>query len=232
MNHLKTVNIIIIAAVLALAGFTVYSLLPKSTDEPADPQATLLEFKILKTDLEQWEIDQYVKEFAGVKAALENDPENSQALLQLGQLKQYAGDYAGAEAAWIRAGEVRPRNSTSFGNLAGLYVNFMHAYAKAEAAYRVAIANSQGEEKNAYFYRNFYSLYQDHLKDDQKAEATLLQGIADNPKSSDLHILLGIFYRERGQPDQAILHYEQGIALSPVENRAAEQELAELKRQR
>ena len=233
MNQRIIKNIIVAVLGLALVGFTAYVLfVPKNASEPVDPTAALLTLKIVNPNLEQWETDQYTSEFADIKAILEANPNGLDGWLKLGQIKKYVGDYAGAEAVWIHAGELRPKNSTSFHNLADLYVNFIKDYAKAEAAYRVAIANSLGEEKNPYFYRNFYSLYKDYLKDDQKAEATLLQGITDNPTSSDLQLLLGIFYKEKGSIDQAIEHYEQGIALSLVDNLAAEQELAELKRQR
>jgi len=215
--------------VVLLVGFVVYTLWPKPGVPPAEKQSTLLEFKIIKADLQQWEINKYTTEFASLKTALEANPESFDDLMALGQIKKYVGDYAGAEQAWLRVSELRPKNSTSFGDLADLYVNFTKDYGKAEQAYQVAIVNSMGEEKNIYFQRNLYYFYKDYLKDDQKAEQALRGGIAANPMSGELHILLGIFYKDRDMIPQAIEQYEQGLALSP-DNDAARQELAELKK--
>lgn len=223
-------NVLIGAVLLAFIGFTAYTLLPKPSDQPVEKKATLLEFKVVKNDLQQWEIDKYTNEFADLKNKLEANPDNFDNLMALGQIKKYVGDYPGAEAVWVRVGELRPFNSTSFGDLADLYVNFTKEYDKAEQAYQVAITNSLGEDKNVYFQRNFYYFYKDYIKDDQKAEQTLIKGIEANPKSGELHILLGIFYKDRGKTAQAIEQYEQGLALSP-DNDAARQELNALKRQ-
>lgn len=222
-------NIVIAAIVLVFIGFAAYTLRPKPNTPPAASVSSLLEFKIVKTDMQAWEINKYTTEFASLKTALEANPESFDDLMALGQIKKYVGDYAGAEAVWLRVSELRPLNSTSFGDLADLYVNFTKEYDKAELAYQVAIENSMGEEKNVYFQRNFYYFYKDYVKDDQKAEQTLIKGIEANPKSGELHILLGIFYKERGKTAQAIEQYEQGLALSP-DNGAARQELAELKK--
>ena len=119
------------------------------------------------------------------------------------------------EEAWIKAGEVRPLNSTSFNNLADLYTNFTKEYDKAESVFFVTVKNSSGEPQNPGFYRNFYSFYIYNLEDLNKAEAILLEAITVNPNAAELYALLGYFYRdEKGNDAKAIEYFEKNLILN------------------
>jgi len=213
MGKMKMVkNIILGLILLLLIGGAVYYFWPKV---PADPFVNLFEFKIVKTDLTDFEKEKYQKQFEDAVTALTEQPDQLDGWLTLGRVKKNLGDFQGAELAWLKAGEVRPKNSISFGNLADLYTNFTKEYEKAESAYIQAIQNSLGEEHNSALYRNFYYFYFYNLEDNQKAEAILKEGIENNSGSSDLLVLLADFYKKTNQPDKAIEYFQKALTLDP-----------------
>jgi tetratricopeptide (TPR) repeat protein len=67
--------------------------------------------------------------------AIEVNPEDFAAWLNLGILRKMAGDYRGAEAIWIFTSANWPTSPTSFNNLGDLYQNFLKDPVKAKAAY-------------------------------------------------------------------------------------------------
>ncbi len=224
MRSRKISLIISILILLIVIGAIIYYLWPQKEQEEVD----LFEFKVLTKDLDNQLIERYANQFDLVKQAIEKNPDYLNAWLQLGMIKKTIGDYRGAEKAWVKAGEIRPKNSTSFGNLADLYANFLQDYDKAIIAYQTAITNSEGEAKNASFYRNFYYFYLYNLGDKTKAEQTLLEGIENNPASSELVVLLASFYQDEGNVSKAIEYYEKALALDPKDE-VVEEELEKLK---
>lgn len=62
--------------------------------------------------------------------------------LQLGVLYKIANDYPDAVVAWgyVAKNGTPPNNTTAYGDLGDLYLNFTHEYAKAEASYKAALA--------------------------------------------------------------------------------------------
>jgi hypothetical protein len=62
--------------------------------------------------------------------------------LKFGVVRKIAGDYQGAVEAWTYAAKAGPSpvNYVAYGNLGDLYLNFVHDYAKAENAYKAALA--------------------------------------------------------------------------------------------
>ncbi len=221
-------NLVLLIIVVVVVGFIGYYIWPKQIVEREKTLADYLQFNIVRIDLDESQIAEYKKEFEVVKASLEQREDQLEGWLWLGSLKKRVGDYQGAEEAWIKAGEIRPLNSPSFGNLADLYSNFTKEYDKVEAVSRKAIENSLGEDKNVYFYRNFYDFYRYYLQDNEKAAAILLEAIQNNPQSGELLIVSAQFYRDTGDKQKAVDYYEQALELNP-DNEAAAQELAELK---
>lgn len=225
----KFSSVISIIFLLVIVILGVYYLWPKSPPEITNQSSQYpADFKILKKDLFPQEIDSYLERFILTKQSLAENPDQLDGWLELGIIKKYIGDYQGAEAAWLKAGEIRPKNSTSFGNLADLYTNFTKEYNKAEPMYRQAIANSLGEAKNVAYYRNFYYFYKYYLKDDEKSEQILLEAIRDNPQSSEPLILLASFYKEKGQNLKAIQYYQKSLVIDP-NDKAVKEELEKLR---
>jgi len=217
-SYLILIVVIILLAVIGYYGFTKYQ-------ESSQPD--YFELNFVNENLEQWQIDKYTQEFEEIKVALQENEDYLNNWLSLGRIKKQVGDYKGAEEAWIKAGQVRPSNSTSFNNLADLYANFTKEYDKAEAAWLQAIENSIGEDINRTFYRSLFYFYRDNLKDLEKAENILLEGITINPKS-DLLTLAGMFYKDQGDNQKAIKYFEEYLKYNP-DNELVKKELDKLK---
>lgn len=225
MKSKKTELIISLLIFVLVIGAMVYYFWPKQV---AEEENGLLSFKIVKQDLSEEEKTDYLNKFHEAKESLEQNPDQFDLWLSLGMLKKYVGDYEGAEKVWIHVGEIRPKNSISFGNLADLYTNFLKDYNKAIIAYQTAIANSTGEAGNFRFYRDFFELYRSYLNDKAAAEGILLEGIEKNPANPELPILLAGFYRDEGNKEKAIEYFEKALELDP-QDELVKAELEKLK---
>jgi len=196
--------------------------MPKKDSTTTDPMAAVFKFEPMK-ELEDFERQKYAELFNNAIAYTQSYPDQMDGWMTLGMVQKQIGNYQAAETAWLHVNEIRPLNSTSFGNLADLYANFLKEYDKAEAMYRRAIENSMSEAKNTSFYRNFFYFYKDYVKDETKAEQILLEGIENNSKS-DLLALAGSFYQEKGNNEKAIEYYQKYLEVNP-DNEAVKKEL-------
>lgn len=213
INQKNKTILSVVALVFVIAAIGYYAWLQTFGGGSALPT----DFKVT-ADLSEEQIAKYRQEFNTAKDALAQNPKDFDALLKLGMVKKYIGDYRGAEEAWTTAGEQQLKNSTSFGNLADLYANFLQENDKADVAYQTAIRNSTGESLNVGYYRNYYYFVKDSLKDSAKAEQVLLQSIKDNPKNSELHILLAQLYRDSGNKSKALQYFQKALALDPTDD--------------
>jgi len=219
MSKKNLQNIALVIILVAILALSAYYFLPKNQSGNVNQSSNYPEdFKVLSKDLTQQQVDEYFNRFNLLKQSLLDNPDQIDGWLELGMVKKYLGDYQGAEEAWVKAGELRPKNSTSFGNLADLYVNFTKEYDKAEVAYQKAIENSMGEAKNTMFYRNFYYFYKDYLKDDKKAENILTEAIKNNPQNTEMLVLMASFYKEKGNKSLARQYYQKALALDPTDD--------------
>ena len=213
----KPKNLVVILAAVALViimGGVAFYFWPRNL---ATPEPKLLEFKPLRTDLQDWERDKFYNDYLAVEPILEADPDDWQSLLRLGAIKKSIGDYQGAEQAWLRVGELRPGNSVSFNNLGDLYANFLKDYPKAEENYKIALENSRAEAINTTYRRSLFEFYLYYNQELDKAEALLLEGLTDQPENLDLLILLAAFYRDQGQKDKAIEYYQKALKVNPAD---------------
>jgi len=217
----KTVNVILTIILLIVVVFAVYYFIPKNSTTD-DPMAAVFKFEVMK-EMEDWEIQKYSETFNNAVTFTQSNPDQMDGWMTLGAVQKQIGNYKAAETAWLYVNEIRPLNSTSFGNLADLYANFLKEYDKAEPMYRRAIENSMNEDKNRLFYRNFFYFCKDYLNDETKAESILLEGIEKNPKS-DLLALAGSYYQEKGDNDKAIEYYRKYLEVNP-ESESVQREL-------
>ncbi len=74
------------------------------------------------------------------REAFEQDPENSESLMLLGDLSYRAGDYAGAEQAYARALRVDPENGDARNNLAWVLIRSGRGMDRAQELIRQALA--------------------------------------------------------------------------------------------
>lgn len=132
------------------------------------------------------------------------------AWIDLGTVRKMAGDYRGAETAWVFVNAVAPEHPTAIANLADLYMNFLPDYPKAESRYLKLIA-LDAHQVSAY--ASLATLYQHFYKiQTTAAEDILLKGIAANPQAIDLRIELARYYKNALLPAKAKAQYEAAIA--------------------
>jgi len=216
MNNKKIINLVFGLIILGLVGFGAYYFWPKGQVEPTElPLESYFEFRVLNEELVQWEIDKFKTSFEEAKAVLMINDDDMSAWLKLAQAKKNVGDYRGAELAWLKVNEIRPKNSPSFISLYDMYTNFTKEYDKALPMYQKAIENTLGEEKNIEVYRDLYNFYTYQLQDGEKAKQTLFDAAKDNPKSSLPWVLLGRYYEERAFYRDALSAYEKALELDP-----------------
>jgi len=146
---------------------------------------------------------------ATLTSSLKANTDDLESWVSLGAMYKIAGDYAAARDAWEYASIIRPYNYPSFGNLGDLYHHYLKNYPKAESNYLRAIQN---EPEFIDGYRGLYELYRYSFSGKGEAAAQILKrGITANPQAYDLMILLGDYYRDRGEPSNAVTYYEQAL---------------------
>jgi len=224
MSNQKVKTIGLVVALVIAVGAIGYYVWMQSVQTG---DGTSSDFKVM-TNLSEEQVSKYRLEYNELMDTLAQAPDDFNSLMRLGMIKKYIGDYRGTEAAWVRAGELQPKNSTSFGNLADLYANYLKEYDKAEIAYQVAIKNSTGEPLNMLYYRNYYDFARLYLKDSKKAEQIVLQAVEDNLGSQDVYVLAGQFYRDSGNKTKALQYFQKALTFDPTDE-LLKQEIERLK---
>lgn len=224
----KSINFIVSVIILLLVvGGTLYYFWPRSGNSGLPKSFTNLE--VVRTDLTEEEINKKTELFnMDAKNLTGESAVDFWYLLEMAQIKKDFGDYYGAEEILIKAGEDNPENSTSFGNLADLYANFIKDYPKATQAYQVAIANSINDSFGVNFVRNFHDFARYSIGNSEMAEIILLDGIKGRPENSELHALLASFYKETGDKIKALEYYQKAYKLNP-DNYLLKEEIDKLK---
>ena len=117
-------------------------------------------------------------------AALKKDPTNGDLWLDLGIDRKIGGDYAGAALVWEYVAKTATPAYIAYGNLGGLYMDYLKDYPKAEINFKQAIALSP---ETIDYYRQLYTLYKYAYKTNTTAAADILaQGLKANPGNPDL----------------------------------------------
>lgn len=220
----------VVAALILLAGVAVIAFYawPRASQAPVPTGLDYFTLTFVDKNISESDQEKYTQRFEQAKSMIQQNADILDPWLELGIVKKLASDYRGAEAVWLKANELRPKNSTSFGNLADLYANFLNEYDKAEQSYITAIANSTGEAINISYSRSYYDFALNYLKDSAKAEQILLAAVERNPKSVELDILLGQFYRDSGDKAKALTYFKKALALDPTDE-LVKQEIQKLK---
>ena len=191
------------------------------------PAKLLASFEIKNQSLTPEVAQLFQQRFNETKEILQKEPDNFDKWLYLGVLKKGVGDYEGSRDVFIYAGQIRPGNSTSFGNLADLYTYFLNEPQKAESAIKQAIANDPNEYS---FYLSLADIYRYKFPDGNALyEKTMLDALQKFPDTPNLIAPLAGFYRDTGQTAKAIEWYEKLLKLTP-DNQAAKDDLAELRK--
>ncbi len=230
----KIVFSIITVVIILLAGFWYVNFknnIPVTEKEPQGIEKYFA-WEVKDEKLDERSINIFYERFQKAKALLEENSEDFNGWLMLGDSKLQVGDYEGARDAWEYLSSIRPKNSLSYGNLAALYTYNIYNPEKAEFNYLKAIENSEGEPFNINYYRNYaeFALY--FVKDREKAKKILEEGIEKNDKNYyDLAVFLSDIYKEDGDIENAIKYIEKALVLKP-ESEILKKELENLKKQK
>lgn len=142
---------------------------------------------------------------------LKSDSSNFNAWLDLGSYRKQSGDYEGAREAWEYATVLAPESYVPWNNLGDLYAHYLKDFSKAEQNFKKSIAL-----KPDYIggYRALYELYRYSYKEKANLATQILkEGLAKNPQSTDLMVLLAQYYKETGDKTQARSYYNQALGM-------------------
>lgn len=129
--------------------------------------------------------------------------------LDLGITRKTSGDYEGAREAWEYAAVLAPESYVPWNNLGDLYAHYLKNYPKAEENFKKAIALKQDYMDG---YRSLYELYRYSYKEKANLAPQILKdGLAKNPQSTDLMVLLAQYYKEAGDKTQSRSYYNQAL---------------------
>lgn len=220
-------NVIITILVLALiigAGIFIYNYKQKTELTPEQEELFSLPQEVNLTEEQQTKFDQ-------AKTALEQNPQDALALIAIARIKYQVVDLDGAVKVYLMALEIQPTNTVILNNLGDIY-NQTKEYEKAAGMYS-RIIESNPKWINAY--RELSAIYKYHIKERYpEMEEILLKGLEKNKEFTgeapvDFYSMLAVFYRETGEIEKAIDHFEKVLELTP-ENQGAKIELEELRK--
>ena len=162
--------------------------------------------------------EQTVREISSTVASLKKDPAQFNKWLELALLRKIVEDYSGAEEIWLFTAKEWPDSSISHTNLGDLYAFYLKDYPKAEISLKRVI---EIEPHNVSAYRNLYMLYANQYTE-KKLEAVpiLLSGIKNNPKSTDIIVLIASHYKDNGDSAKAKEYYNMALPLALAQNNA------------
>ena len=115
----------------------------------------------------------WLAQMADFKEKIKASPTSYDLWLQIGIRFKMIEDFEGARLAWEYATKISPRTPTAFGNLGFLYGYHLKDAAKAEANFKLALAN---DPQATYLYQQIFEFYRDVLKDNAKARALAEEG--------------------------------------------------------
>lgn len=149
--------------------------------------------------------------------ALEVDPAQGEAMLQIGYLHAAMGDRDQALARYLQALEVKPENPYVLNNL-GYEYYLRGDYPKACSYFEAAI------ERRPRYTRPYYNLGNALLKMDQAKEAlkTFEHILIVDPEDRLVHLNLGHTFAALDQVDKAREHYERYLQYWPESEEAQE----------
>jgi len=123
------------------------------------------------------------KRFESLTILLNADPSLFNEWVELGLLRKFIEDYAGAREAWEYASKLAPKNSISFLNLGTLYGYYLQDPLAAERNFLTSIQNDK-TDPGAYI--KTADFYLEVMKDKSRARAIIDRGLNANPASPEL----------------------------------------------
>jgi len=224
-NTKKIIQIIVFVIVVLVVGYYFINefYLKDRHAGPEKPDVTLeqvFEFKVVRDDFTQEQIDDYQERFDRKVGQVQNSPDsfNFSSLNSIGMIKKELYDFEGARDVWEYVSYMSPENSLSFFHLGNLYMEDLKDNQKAEENFLIALENSENERGNEQYYRavtTFYTYYYTEKK--QQVEKILLDVLKTElyKESFDVMTLLATYYGNNNQKEKAIEYWQKALALDP-----------------
>lgn len=233
-NTKKIIQItVFVIVVLAVGYYFINEFYLSKTSEQEFNVEEMLEFKLVREDFVQEQIDDYQQRFEKIKNQIlaSGNDFNFSAFNSLGMIKKALYDFEGAKQVWEYANIKSPKNSLSFFNLGILYMDDLKDNQKAEENFLIVLKNSKGEKGNEQYYRiivGFYAYYYPEKK--AQIEKILLDALKLENYKDNVNILalLAAYYQDEGQKEKALEYWERALVLDP-ENEAIKNEINNLK---
>lgn len=157
---------------------------------------------------------------AKAAAAIAQNPSDFNAHVELALAKADLGDRDAAAETYRTMNQRFPGNYLSFQNLGQLYED-AGKYDLAAEQYLLAINNAP---RIAHLYRKIVNLYTYQLKNRASDLPRILQkGLGVMPGSIDLMAMLAVYYRDHGQPEEAIKWFEHLLVFDPKNTAALDE---------
>jgi len=152
----------------------------------------------------------YQEGIGELKKAIELNPKNMPAYIELARAYLAANDPIAAEATLKQALKIDPRSMEILSALGDFYVTTGKPE-QAEVIYKQVLETTPQSEE---IYLRLAAFYQRYNKP-AEAEAILQKLAALKPQDEKPHILLGDFFTWLGQPDKALASYQRASELNP-----------------
>jgi tetratricopeptide (TPR) repeat protein len=217
----SSVALIVVVCIIILSALTIFvsSLLRDKKIDLADKTIMVLDTGKLTPD------QKYI--YTQIQSKLEQNPTDHSALLNLGRLKQSAGDYEGAEQIFLGLRESKPKDVLVLNSLGDLYMT-MENYEKAEDVYMNIL---QITPKWLNSYEELLVIYRDHLTDRvTMLEPLLTTGIEKYPEMDvTLMGMMAMYYDEIVPDKEKAIEYYEAILVKAPDSPLVDQRLSELK---
>ena len=178
-------------------------------------------------NLEEARVKELRAKIAAQEEIIRLNPQGFNPYVELALAKTDLGDREGAAEVYRTMNQRFPGNYLSYQNLGVLYED-AGKYTMAAEQYLLAIANAP---RIPHEYRYLVNLYTYKLQERASDIPRILQkGLGENPGSVDLMAMMAVYYRDHGQPEEAIKWYEQ-LLVFDQENKTALDELKALQAQ-
>lgn len=163
-------------------------------------------------DFNEYELARVDEKLADLKKMYQEDKEDTNFWIGLGNLKNFVGDYQGAISAYQKCLEINPLNIVANVNIADVYEKKLKDFAQAEEYYKRAIDNYFN---NPDLYNRLARLY--YLKMDRPADAeqTFLLGLQKTNNHPDLLVGLIYFYEQQNRTEDKVKYIEILLELYP-----------------
>jgi len=163
-------------------------------------------------DFNEYEIDRVSGKLGDLKEMYEQDKEDTNFWIGLGNLRNFVRDYQGAISAYQKCLEINPLNIVANVNIADVYEKKLKDFAKAEEYYQKAIDNYFN---NPDLYNRLAPLYYLKMEQPAEAERTFLEGLQKTNNYPDLLVGLINFYKQQNRTEDEIEYIKILLELYP-----------------